>query len=109
MIEDVFKTSYKNRSNVAITMHKKNILMNLFPLAMAKRAPTAPPTALLNAIGRARAQTILPCRMKRVMDPRLVAKLTSLALADALKKSKPRKAIKANIKKLPVPGPMKPS
>jgi len=83
--------------------------MNPFPLLIANLAPSQPPMALLAAIGRAMAQMILPFRMNRQIEPKFVARLTILALADACKKSNPIKAMKATTKKLPVPGPMNPS
>jgi hypothetical protein len=39
----------------------------------------------------------------------LVAKFTTLAEAEAAKKLKPKTPMKTKIKKLPVPGPKKPS
>ncbi len=83
--------------------------MNLFPLLIANFAPSQPPKALHKAIGIATAQIIFPFNIKRQIEPKLVAKLTILALAEACKKSKPIKAMNAKTKKLPVPGPIKPS
>ena len=76
---------------------------------MANLAPKNPPKALLNAIGMATAQIIFPLMKNKQMEPKLVAKLTILALAEACKKSNPINAINATTKKLPVPGPIKPS
>ena len=83
--------------------------MNLFPRLMASFAPIHPPTALLAAMGKAMAQMIFPFSMNKQMEPKLVDRLTILALAEACRKSNPIKAMKATTKKLPVPGPMKPS
>ena len=76
---------------------------------MANLAPNQPPKALLNAIGIAIDQMIFPFNINKQIDPKLVAKLTIFALAEACKKSNPIKAINAKTKKLPVPGPIKPS
>ena len=97
------------RNNVQTTMIKKKMRINLLPLAIAKRAPKKPPKALHAAMGNAMAQRIFPCIMNKVIDPRLVARLTILACVEAPKKSNPSMAIKARIKKLPVPGPINPS
>ncbi len=43
------------------------------------------------------------------MEPKLVARFTILALAEAFRKSKPKIATKLKTKKLPVPGPINPS
>jgi len=76
-------TSYPKRINVPITTIKKKILINPFPFLMANLAPMNPPNALQNAIGKANAHTIFPFRTKRQIEPKLVAKFTILALADA--------------------------
>ena len=62
--------------------------MNLFPFCMAIRAPRIPPIALLAAIGMATSQMIFPFRVNNTMDPRLVARFTSFAYAEARKKIK---------------------
>jgi hypothetical protein len=77
------KISYPNRINVPITTIKKKIRINLFPFLMASFAPTQPPNALQIAIGIAIAQMIFPFKIKRQIEPKLVAKLTILALAEA--------------------------
>lgn len=76
---------------------------------MASLAPNHPPKALLAAMGKAIAQIIFPFEINKQMEPKFVARLTILAFAEACKKSKPIKAIKATTKKLPVPGPINPS
>ncbi len=102
-------TSHANLKSVPITIIKKKMRMNLLPLAMANRAPRNPPKVLQAAMGNAASQIIFPFIIKSVIEPKLVARFTILAWADACKKSKPSKAMKARIKKLPVPGPIKPS
>ena len=83
--------------------------MKVLPRLMASLAPIHPPAALLTAMGKAIAQIILPLSINRQIEPKFVARLTILALAEACKKSNPIKAMKATTKKLPVPGPMNPS
>lgn len=83
--------------------------MKVFPFFIANFAPINPPRALQKAIGIAIAQMIFPFRTKRQIEPKLVAKFTILALAEAWRKSKPKMVTKPNTKKLPVPGPIKPS
>ena len=73
--------------------------MKLFPLLMANFAPSQPPNALQKAIGIAIAQMIFPFNINRQIEPKLVAKLTILALAEACKKSKPIRTINASTKK----------
>ena len=90
-------------------MKRKNRRMNLFPLRMASLAPKAPPTALQIAIGIAILKMIVPFSKKKHIEPKLVARFTNFALADALRKSYPSKLIKAIMKKLPAPGPINPS
>ena len=94
------KTSQANLNRVSITITRKNILMNLLPLAMAILAPKIPPNALHKAIGRATIQIILPLMVKSTMEPRLVARFTSFAWAEAWRKSYPSKEINARIRKL---------
>ena len=65
------------------TTIKKNNLINALPLLMATLAPIQPPIALQTAIGIAMAQIILPFKTNKQIEPKLVAKLTILALADA--------------------------
>ena len=90
-------------------MIRKNTLMNLFPFNIASLAPNAPPKALHTAIGKAIAHMIFPLSRKKQIEPKLVARFTNLALADAFRKSKPSMLIKAIMRKLPAPGPIKPS
>ena len=92
-----------------ITTIKKKILINEFPFLMASFEPIKPPNALQKAIGIAIAQMIFPLETKRQIEPKLVARFTILAFADAWRKSKPSIETNANTKKLPVPGPIKPS
>ena len=58
---------------------------------------------------RPMAQRMGPWLAKKVMAERLVAKLITLALAEARTKSMPKTRTKPKIRKLPVPGPKKPS
>lgn len=102
-------TSYANRIKVATTTTRKNIRIKLFPLLIANFAPSQPPKELLAAIGSAIAQIIFPFKMNKHIEPKLVERFTILAFAEACKKSNPIMAIKATTRKLPVPGPMKPS
>ena len=83
--------------------------MNLFPFTIANLAPKLPPIALQIAIGIAIANITLPVPAKKRIEPRLVDRLISLACALAFRKSKPSNVIKAKTRKLPVPGPIKPS
>ena len=76
---------------------------------MASFAPSHPPSALQSAIGKAKLHMIFPLLTNKQIEPKLVAKLTILAFADAFKKSNPNTATKPNTKKLPVPGPINPS
>ncbi len=92
-----------------ITITRKKTLINVLPLTMANLAPSVPPAALQTAMGIAIAYIIRPLLAKNKMEPRLVARLTSFACALAFKKSKPSKVIKASTRKLPAPGPTKPS
>ena len=64
---------------------------------------------LLIAIGMAMPHIIFPFSMNKMIDPKLVATLTILALEEDCKKSYPISPTNANTKKLPVPGPTKPS
>ena len=57
--------------------------MNSFPFFMANLAPIKPPSALQIAIGIAIAQMIFPFKINKQIEPKLVAKLTILALAEA--------------------------
>jgi hypothetical protein len=57
--------------------------MKVFPFFMANLAPIHPPSALQKAIGIAKAQMILPFKTKRQIEPKLVARLTILAFAEA--------------------------
>jgi hypothetical protein len=81
---------------VPITTTKKKIRMNLFPRLMASFAPIHPPIALQAAIGNAIAHIIFPFNKNKQMEPKLVARLTILALAEACRKSNPIMAMKAN-------------
>jgi len=83
--------------------------MNLLPFDMAILAPNTPPNALHIAMGIATCHKIWPFKKNNKIDPRFVARFISLAWADACKKSKPNKLIKARTKKLPAPGPINPS
>ena len=83
--------------------------MNLLPFIIASLAPIIPPKALQMAMGIAMLQMIVPLIKNKVIEPALVARFTILALAEACRKSIPIMVIKESIKKLPVPGPIKPS
>ena len=83
--------------------------MNLLPLAMASLAPSIAPRLLQIAMGMAILHRMVPLKTKRRMEPRFVERLTNFALALACRKSRPKTVIKASIRKLPAPGPMKPS
>ena len=91
MINYLKNTSYPKRINVRITTKRKNFLMKVFPFFIATFAPINPPSALQKAIGIAIAQTIFPFKTKRQIEPKLVARLTIFALAEACRKSKPVK------------------
>ena len=103
------KTSYPNRNKVTVMMIMKKIRMKWLPLEMAVFAPRIPPIPLQTAIGMAIFQRIAPFNRNKIIEPQLVDRLTSFALALACKKSSPSKVIKASTKKLPAPGPIKPS
>lgn len=66
-----------------MTTIKKKIRINPLPFLMASLAPTQPPIALQTAIGIAIAQMIFPFKTNKQIEPKLVAKLTILALAEA--------------------------
>lgn len=83
--------------------------MKVFPFLIANLAPIKPPSALEKAIGIAIAHMILPFKTKRQIEPKLVAKFTILALAEACKKLNPKMDTNPKTKKLPVPGPINPS
>ena len=53
--------------------------INPLPFEIAKRAPNQEPVTLHSAIGIAIVQIIFPFSTNNVMDPKLVAKLTSFA------------------------------
>ena len=57
--------------------------MNLLPLLIANFAPKKPPIALQTAIGIATNQMIFPLMMNKQIEPKLVAKFTIFALAEA--------------------------
>ena len=76
---------------------------------MAILDPKKPPNALHKAIGNATLHIIEPFIINKTIEPKLVAKLTTLACALACKKSNPSILIKDNTNKLPAPGPIKPS
>ena len=63
----------------------------------------------LAAIGTANFSRMWPAGTKNTSAARLVAKLTNLAEAEACRKSKAKKRMNRKIRKLPVPGPKKPS
>ena len=72
-------TSYPKRSNAIPTTIKKKMRINPLPFEMAKRAPNQEPVTLHSAIGIAIVQIIFPFSTNNVIDPKLVAKLTSFA------------------------------
>ena len=55
------------------------------------------------------AERMLPVIAKQRSAAIFVARLITLALADAFRKSNPKKQMKIKIRKLPVPGPKNPS
>lgn len=57
--------------------------MNVLPLLIANLAPINPPIALQIAIGIAIIQMIFPLMINKQIEPKFVAKLTILALAEA--------------------------
>ncbi|MNN84991.1 hypothetical protein D3C81_2022160 [compost metagenome] len=61
------------------------------------------------AIGAATAYTTWPAGMKKASAATLVAIFTSFEQAEARMKSKPKTRMNRKIKKLPVPGPNRPS
>lgn len=58
---------------------KKNVLINLLPLEIAIFDPKKPPIALQIAMGIAMLHIIEPFNINSTMDPRLVARFTTLA------------------------------
>ena len=89
--------------------NKKMILTKLLPFKIAIFEPIKLPAKLKIAIGMAYLNKIFPCQPKMIIEPRLVKRFTILACADDVKKSKPKMLMNAKTKKLPVPGPKKPS
>ena len=94
---------------VPITTIRKNILIKPFPFSIASLAPKNEPTRLQAAIGKANWYKIWPLFAKNNIEPVLVARFTNLAWALAFKKSYPKMLTKNTTKKLPAPGPIKPS
>ena len=79
MINYFKNTSYPKRINANPTTIKKKIRINPLPLEMANLAPNQEPATLQIAIGIAIVQMIFPFKTNKVMEPKLVAKLTSFA------------------------------
>jgi len=101
--------SYPKRIIVTVITIKKKTRINLLPFNIASLAPKIEPTKLHTAMGNAYRYRMWPLPEKKIMEPILVATFTSLACALAFKKSNPKTLIKKSIKKLPAPGPIKPS
>ncbi|MNL30493.1 hypothetical protein D3C87_1522320 [compost metagenome] len=76
---------------------------------MAMWDPSCAPSALATPMDKPSQKIILPANKKSVRAARLVARLTTRAFPLPVTKSKPRKLTKQNMRKVPVPGPMRPS
>lgn len=87
----------------------RNFLTIVLPFLSANLEPINPPNPFAIAIGIAIDQINFPLKRNKQIDPKLVAKFTSLACVFAVKKSIFRKDTKQIIKNVPVPGPIKPS
>ena len=94
---------------VPLTTSKKNSLIKELPFKMANLAPSMDPVKLKIAIGIAYWYKMWPLLPKKTMEPKLVARFTNFACALALIKSNPSALIKKSTRKLPAPGPIKPS
>ena len=79
------------------------------PPRRAIRVPTTEPMMLAAAIGSANSHRMLPVGTKNEIAATLVARFTTLEAAEARRKSSPKKRTNRKIRKLPVPGPKKPS
>ena len=76
---------------------------------MARRLPSQLPAMLAAIMGRPMLQMTAPFQMKRIMAPRLEAKFMTLDVAEASMRLMRSTQCRARIRKLPVPGPKKPS
>ena len=79
------------------------------PRLKATAVPNPAPMMFTMAIGITSTHQITPLDAKTTIAAVLVAAFKALAEADAWRKSYPRNLTKKNTKKLPVPGPKKPS
>ena len=79
------------------------------PCRKASRVPRWLPMILAIAIGSTKGHQTLPVAAKITSDARFVVMLSTFALATACRKSNPSSCTKRKMKKLPVPGPKKPS
>ena len=84
-------------------------LIRIEPPLMAHLAPRNPPETLPIAIVNPSSHMICEFKPKTRIAPKLVERLTILAVTDACRKAKPITATKISIKKEPVPGPKIPS
>lgn len=94
---------------VPVITSRKKRRINVLPFKIASLAPISDPKKLKIAIGMAKCNRMWPLLPKKIMEPVLVARFTNLAWALAFRKSNRRMLMKNNIKKLPAPGPIKPS
>lgn len=101
--------SYPKRKIDKKITNIKKLLTIEFPFLIANFEPTYPPNPLEIAIGIAIDQITFPLIKNKQIEPKLVARFTNLACVLALKKSIFKKVTKQTIKKVPVPGPIKPS
>ena len=79
------------------------------PLRKATAVPNPAPTMFTMAIGRTSGHQITPLDANTQIAAAFVAAFKAFAEADAWRKSYPKNLTKKNTKKLPVPGPKKPS
>ena len=86
-----------------------NGLIILMPFDKTKREPSVAPSAWPTNIIPPNAHNTFPPSAKKSNDAILVAKFSTLACAVALANPKPASETNAIAKKLPVPGPKKPS
>ena len=64
---------------------------------------------LNKAAGMPKVHRMLPLRAKVTKAARLEDRLMSLVLPEAVSRSNPHRVVKASMRKVPVPGPKKPS
>jgi hypothetical protein len=96
------------RMRTAITM--RNILRtNPLPRLKATAVPKPAPTTFTRAIGMTSGHQTTPLDANTQIAAAFVAAFRAFDEADAWRKSYPRNLTKKKTKKLPVPGPKKPS